>query len=180
MNSEDTVIRATWMGCKIHCQKTDRKYRNQRGVHISTVPRGTNDLHRFWWDIKEITLILINMHPDVEQVIIPGGTFGGSVSVIAGVPPSGQISTAQVAHGSRGPIINWTLGDPADIHEIVIVRKRYLIENETDTPQPFETPDDVSAVDRNWGWHCRRRYYNRRTRWTPPKLSFKILLSFKM
>lgn len=103
----------------------------------------------FGGDIKEITLILINMHPDVEQVIIPGGTFGGSVSVIAGVPPSGQISTAQITQGSRGPIINWTLGDPTDIHEIVIVRKRYLVESETDTPQPFETPDDVSAVDRN-------------------------------
>lgn len=103
----------------------------------------------FGGDIKEIVLILINMHPDVEQVIIPGGTFGGAVSVIAGVPPSGKISTAQLKQGSTGPIINWTLGDPTGIHEIVIVRKRYLIENETDTPQPFETPDDVSAVDRN-------------------------------
>ncbi|MCG9128017.1 T9SS type A sorting domain-containing protein [Candidatus Poribacteria bacterium] len=102
----------------------------------------------FGGDIKEITLILINMHPDVEQVIIPGGTFGGDVSVIAGIPPSGQISTAQVTQGSRGPIINWTLGDPTDIHEIVIVRKRYLIESETDTPQPFEI-NDVSASDRN-------------------------------
>ena len=32
----------------------------------------------FGGDIQEIALILINMHPDVEQVIIPGGTFGGS------------------------------------------------------------------------------------------------------
>ena len=31
----------------------------------------------FGGDIQEIALILINMHPDVEQVIIPGGTFGG-------------------------------------------------------------------------------------------------------
>ena len=31
----------------------------------------------FGGDIREIVLILINMHPDVEQVIIPGGTFGG-------------------------------------------------------------------------------------------------------
>ena len=38
----------------------------------------------FGGDIQEITLILINMHPDVERVIIPGGSFGGAVSYIAG------------------------------------------------------------------------------------------------
>ena len=41
----------------------------------------------FGGDIQEIVLILINMHPDVEQVIIPGGTFGGAVSYTAGAPP---------------------------------------------------------------------------------------------
>ena len=104
----------------------------------------------FGGDIKEITLILINMHPDVEQVIIPGGTFGGSVSVMAGVPPAGQISNAQVSQGSRGPIIKWTLDDPIAIQEVVIVRKRYELQSETDTPQPFLNADEVrAAVDSN-------------------------------
>ncbi len=100
----------------------------------------------FGGDIREIVLILINMHPDVEQVIIPGGTFGGSVSVMAGVPPKGQLSNAEVRQGDRGPIINWEVNDSTGIQEIVIVRKRFETVNETDTPQPFQSADEVRAA----------------------------------
>ena len=100
----------------------------------------------FGGDIQEITLILINMHPDVEQVIIPGGTFGGSVSYTAGVPPIGQLSDAQVSQGSRGPVIKWTVDNPTGIREVVIVRKRSLLIHETDLPQPFQNPDEVLAA----------------------------------
>ena len=104
----------------------------------------------FGGDIQEIVLILINMHPDVEQVIIPGGTFGGSVSYIAGVPPAGQLSNAQVSQGNIGPLIKWTVDDPTDIQTVAIVRKRYILNSETDTPEPFQTADEVrAAVDRN-------------------------------
>ena len=104
----------------------------------------------FGGDIREIALILINMHPDVEQVIIPGGTSGGFVKCVAGVPPAGQLSDAQVTQGVRGPIIRWTVQDTTDIQEIVIVRKRYELVSETDTPQPFQNADEVrAAVDRN-------------------------------
>ena len=44
----------------------------------------------FGGDIQEITLVMINMHPDVERVIIPGGSFGGAVSYMAGAPPVGK------------------------------------------------------------------------------------------
>lgn len=100
----------------------------------------------FGGDIKEITLILINMHPDVEQVIIPGGTFGGSVSYVAGAPPKGQLSNAQVSQGNRGPKIKWTLDDLTGIQEVAIVRKRFVLESETDVPQPFENPNEVIAA----------------------------------
>ncbi|MYF97649.1 T9SS type A sorting domain-containing protein [Candidatus Poribacteria bacterium] len=104
----------------------------------------------FGSEIREIVLILINMHPDVEQVIIPGGTFGGSVSVMAGTPPTGQLSNAQVSQGTRGPIIRWSLDDLTGIQEIVIVRKRYELLSETDMPQPFQNADEVrAAVDSN-------------------------------
>lgn len=102
----------------------------------------------FGGDIREIVLILINMHPDVEQVIVPGGTFGGSISVLAGVPPKGQLSNAVVRQGNRGPIISWEISDATDIQDIVIVRKRYEMINETDVPQPFQSDDEVlAAVD---------------------------------
>ena len=102
----------------------------------------------FGGEIQEITLVLINMHPDVEQVIIPGGTFGGSISYMAGAPPIGQLSDAQVSQGNRGPIVKWTLDDPTGIQEVAIVRKRYI--SETDELQPFQSADEVrAAVDRN-------------------------------
>ena len=100
----------------------------------------------FGGDIQEIVLILINMHPDVEQVIIPGGTFGGSVSYMAGAPPKGQLSNAQVSHGIRGPVIKWTVDNPTNIREVVIVRKRYILESDTDMPEPFQTADEVLAA----------------------------------
>lgn len=104
----------------------------------------------FGGEIKEIILILINMHPDVEQVVIPGGTFGGSISYMAGVPPIGKLSEAQVSQGSRGPIIKWNVVNPTGIQEVAIIRKRYIIESETDQPQSFLNADEVlAAVDRN-------------------------------
>ena len=104
----------------------------------------------FGGDIQEITLILINMHPDVEQVIIPGGTFGGAVSYTAGTPPTGTLSNAQVTQGSNGPIVTWTVDNPTDVQHVAIVRKRYVLQGETDVPQPFQNPDEVlTAADRD-------------------------------
>lgn len=105
----------------------------------------------FGGDIQEIVLILINMHPDVEQVIIPGGTFGGSVRYIAGAPPKGQLSNAQVSPGIRGPVIKWTVDNPTNIRDVVIVRKRYELESETDMLQPFQNADEVLAASDNDG-----------------------------
>ena len=104
----------------------------------------------FGGDIQEIALILINMHPDVERVVIPGGSFGGSVSYMAGAPPVGALSNAQVVQGSNGPLVTWTVDDPSGIREIAIVRKRHISQNETDVPLPFQNPDEVlTAADRD-------------------------------
>ena len=104
----------------------------------------------FGGDIREITLILINMHPDVERVVIPGGSFGGSVSYIAGTPPVGVLSNAQVVQGSNGPRVTWNVDNPSGIREIAIVRKRYLLQNETDVPLPFQNRNEVlAAADRD-------------------------------
>ncbi len=104
----------------------------------------------FGGDIQEITLVLINMHPDVEQVIIPGGTFGGSISYTAGAPPTGILSNATVSQGNTGPVVTWEVSNPIGIRDVVIVRKRYLLQSETDVPQPFQTADEVlAAADRD-------------------------------
>ncbi len=104
----------------------------------------------FGGEIQEITLILINMHPDVERVIRPGGSFGGSVSYMAGPPPTGSLSNAQVSQGSNSAIVTWNVDNPTNIHEVALVRKRYVLENETDTPQPFQSKEDVlGAADRD-------------------------------
>ncbi len=100
--------------------------------------------------IEEITLILINMHADVEQVVIPGGTFGGNVSFVAGAPPTGQLTNVQVSQGNSGALIKWNVDDTKGIQEVAIVRKRYVLESETDEPQSFQSDDEVrAAVDRN-------------------------------
>ena len=104
----------------------------------------------FGGDIQEITLILINMHPDVERVVIPGGSFGGSVSYMAGAPPVGTLSNAQVVQGTNGPLVKWDVDNPSGIREVAIVRKRYMLQNETDVPQPFQNSDEVlTAADRD-------------------------------
>ena len=104
----------------------------------------------FGGDIQEITLILINMHPDVERVVIPGGSFGGSVSYTAGAPPTGILSNAQVSQGTNGPLVTWNIDNPSRVREVAIVRKRYMLQNETDVPQPFQNPDAVlGAADRD-------------------------------
>ena len=104
----------------------------------------------FGGDIQEIVLVLINMHPDVEQVIIPGGTFGGSVSYTAGAPPTGMLSNATVSQGSTGPVVTWEVDNPTGIRNVVIVRKRYRLQSETDVPQPFQSADEVlAAADRD-------------------------------
>ena len=100
----------------------------------------------FGGDIQEITLILINMHPDVERVVIPGGSFGGSVSYTAGAPSAGTLSNARVSQGSNGPVVTWEVENAVGIREVVIVRKRSLLLRETDVPQPFENPDEVHAA----------------------------------
>lgn len=100
--------------------------------------------------IKEITLILINMHADVEQVVVPGGTTGGSISFVAGAPPKGQLANVQVSQGTSGALLNWTVDDPTGIQEVAIVRKRYVLNSETDEPQTFQSDAEVlAAVDRN-------------------------------
>ena len=104
----------------------------------------------FGGEIQEITLTLINMHPDVEQVIVPGGTFGGSVSYMAGPPPAGRLANAQVSQGSSGPVMAWDVTNPAGIQEVAIIRKRYTLESETDVPQSFQTAAEVlAAADRD-------------------------------
>ena len=106
----------------------------------------------FGGEIKKITLILINVRPDVERVVIPGGAyFGGSVNYRAGHPPAGKLSSPTVAQGaSGGVLVQWGLEDLTDIREIVIVRKRFTSMIDTDEQQPFQSAAEVlNAADRD-------------------------------
>lgn len=106
----------------------------------------------FGGKIQKITLILINVRPDVEHVVIPGGGyFGGSVNYMAGRPPAGKLSTPTVSQGSNGSVlVRWGLEDVTDIREVAIVRKRYTSMIFTDDPQPFQRAADVlNAADRD-------------------------------
>ncbi len=105
----------------------------------------------FGGEIEKITLILINVRPDIEHVVIPGGGyFGGSVSYMAGRPPAGKLSTPTVSEGNNGVLVQWELEDLTDIREIVIVRKRHAAFINTDDPQPLQSAAEVlNAADRD-------------------------------
>ena len=69
---------------------------------------------------------------------------------MAGAPPTGTLSNAHVEQGTNGLLVTWDVGDPIGIQEVVIVRKRYMLQHETDVSQPFQNPDEVlAAADRD-------------------------------
>ena len=48
------------------------------------------------------------------------------------------------------PIITWDVDNATDIQNVAILRKRYVLQSETDVPQPFQNPDEVlAAADRD-------------------------------
>ena len=105
----------------------------------------------FGGEIRRIVLVLINLQPDVEHVIVPGGRyFGGSVSYVAGAPPRGELSTPIVFQGDNGVRLEWEVEDLTGIRDVVIVRKRYTSLIDTDDDMPFQSAVEVfGAADRD-------------------------------
>lgn len=139
-------------GAKFIVEKQDGTHEIREAFTYQRSQEGQITFNDFGGDIKKITLILINLRPDVELVSIPGGGyFGGAVSYMAGRPPAGSLSVPAVSQeGDRGVRVQWELEDLTDIREVVIVRKRYTSLIETDDPQPFQTAAEVlNAADRN-------------------------------
>ena len=111
-------------------------------------------------DITKIVLILINIHPDIEQVITPDydqqtgeNATGGSISYNAGVPPAGRLTSPKLLKGEHGGVhIEWKLEDLTEIKQIAIVRKRFELRTDTSrqTLKPFQNAAQVfDAGDRD-------------------------------
>ena len=137
-------------GAKFIVEKRDGTHEVREAFTYQRSQEGQITFNDFGGDIKKITLILINLRPDVEQVVIPGGTFGGSVSYMAGRPPAGALSVPTLSQERDASVhVQWQLENLTDIREVVIVRKRYTSLIETDDPQPFQTTAEVlNAADR--------------------------------
>lgn len=139
-------------GARFIVEKRDGTHEIREAFTYQRSQEGQITFNDFGGDIKKITLILINLRPDVEQVVIPGGGyFGGAVSYMAGRPPAGALSTPTLSQERAASVrVQWELEDLSDIREVVIVRKRYTVSVETDDPQPFQTAAEVlNAADRN-------------------------------
>ena len=138
-------------GAKFIVEKRDGTHEIREAFTYQRSQEGQIIFNDFGGDIKKITLILINLRPDVEQVVIPGGTFGGSVSYMAGRPPAGALSAPTLSQERDASVhVQWQLENLTDIREVVIVRKRYTSLIETDDPQPFQTAAEVlNAADRD-------------------------------
>ena len=137
-------------GAKFIVEKRDGTHEVREAFTYQRSQEGQIIFNDFGGDIRKITLILINLRPDVEQVVIPGGTFGGSVSYMAGRPPAGALSAPTLSQERDASVhVQWQLENLTDIREVVIVRKRYTSLIETDDPQPFQTAAEVlNAADR--------------------------------
>ena len=138
-------------GAKFIIEKRDGTHEIREAFTYHRSQEGQIIFNDFGGAIKKITLVLINLRPDVEEVVIPGGTFGGSVSYMAGRPPAGTLSTPTLSQEQDASVrVQWQLEDLTDIREVAIVRKRYTSLIETDEPMPFQTAAEVlNAADRN-------------------------------
>ena len=137
-------------GAKFIVEKRDGTHEVREAFTYQRSQEGQITFNDFGGDIKKITLILINLRPDIEEVVIPGGTFGGAVSYMAGRPPAGALSAPTLSQERDASVhVQWQLENLTDIREVVIVRKRYTSLVETDDPQPFQTAAEVlNAADR--------------------------------
>ena len=138
-------------GAKFIVEKRDGTHEVREAFTYQRSQEAQITFNDFGGDIRKITLILINVRPDVERVVIPGGDFGGSVSYMAGRPPAGILSTPTVSHGRDDSVrVQWQLEDLTDIREVAIVRKRVTSSVGTDDARPFQTTAEVlNAADRN-------------------------------
>ena len=138
-------------GAKFIVEKRDGTHEVREAFTYQRSQEAQITFNDFGGDIRKITLILINVRPDVERVVIPGGAFGGSVSYMAGRPPAGILSTPTVSHGRDDSVrVQWQLEDLTDIREVAIVRKRVTSSVGTDDARPFQTTAEVlNAADRN-------------------------------
>ena len=138
-------------GAKFIVEKRDGTHEVREAFTYQRSQEGQITFNDFGGDIQKITLILINVRPDIEQVVIPGGYFGGSVSYMAGRPPAGILSTPTLSHeGDTGVRVQWQLENLTDIREVAILRKRAASSVENDELLPFQTATEVlNAADRN-------------------------------
>ena len=138
-------------GAKFIVERRDRTTTIREGFTYQRAQEAQLTFKDFGGEIQRIVLVLINLQPDVEYVIVPGGSyFGGSVSYMAGAPPRGRLSTPLVFQENSGVWLEWEVEDLTGIREVVIVRKRYTSMIETDDDMPFQSAAEVlNAADRD-------------------------------
>ena len=135
------VLGVRGWGAKFIVEKRDGTHEIREAFTYHRSQEGQIIFNDFGGDIKKITLVLINLRPDVEEVVIPGGTFGGSVSYMAGRPPAGTLSTPTLSQERDASVrVQWQLEDLTDIREVAIVRKRYTSLVETDDLDSHSRP----------------------------------------
>ena len=138
-------------GAKFILEKSDGTTEIREAFTYQRSQQAQMTFKDFGGKIKKITLIIINLRPDIEHVVTPGESyFGGSVSYTAGKPPTGKLSAPTVTQARGGVRVQWRLEAGTDIREVVILRKRYTSLVLTDDRQPFQNSMEVlNAADRD-------------------------------
>jgi len=100
--------------------------------------QGQIKVEGFGGDVRGVTVILINLDPDLERP-------GEYVTLYAGEPPSGKLSPPIVRQGKNGAVeLSWQLLDISGIEEVAIIRKRAPSGDDE-----FSAEEVYRAFDRN-------------------------------
>ena len=130
-------------GAKLIIEESNGSVNVDEIFTFSQSQEGQKTFQDFGTKIKKITLVLINLHPDIQREY-------NSISYAAGPPPAGKLSIPTLAQDANGKvIISWDLLDISGIKEVAIVRKRYA-PSEDDMDNDNLTPTQaLHATDKN-------------------------------
>jgi hypothetical protein len=128
---------AGW-GVKVILHRRDGSAKAQDLLLFPRAQEGQMRVKGFGEDIIRVTVILINLNPDVER-------SDEYVTLYAGLPPMGKLSPPTISQMTEGTIkLSWQLLDISGIKEVAIVRKRASPGDEE-----FNEAEVYRALDRN-------------------------------
>ena len=130
-------------GAKLIIEQSDGDTQVDEIFTFHRSQEGQKTFSDFGTKIRKITLILINLHPDLQHET-------DSIVYAAGEPPKGTLSTPAVAQKEDGKVVvRWELLDISGIKDVAIIRKRYAPSEMDSDNTNFRLSEVLRASDKN-------------------------------